>query len=105
MMSVDPNESRSHAVGKQTDASTELAATELAATELAATELAATKPKPTLASSGPSGHAANGIRSINLPKIIPFAELCRCGDEIWIEHERQIYRLRKTKQGKLILTK
>jgi hemin uptake protein HemP len=95
MMSVDPNESRSLAVGKQTDAITELAATE---------------PKPTLASSGPlvlgpTGHAANSIRSINLPKIIPFAELCRCGDEIWIEHERQIYRLRKTKQGKLILTK
>jgi hemin uptake protein HemP len=95
MMSVDPNESRSLALGKQTDASTELAATE---------------PKPTLASSdplalGPAGHAAKGIRSINLPKIIPFTDLCRCGDEIWIEYEKQIYRLRKTKQGKLILTK
>lgn len=40
-----------------------------------------------------------------LPKIIRFRELCRCGDEIWIENEGQLYRLRRTKQGKLILTK
>ena len=40
-----------------------------------------------------------------LPKIIKFDELARCGEEIWIEHERQIYRLRRTRQGKLILTK
>jgi hemin uptake protein HemP len=40
-----------------------------------------------------------------LPKIIPFRELCRCGDEVWIENEGQLYRLRRTKQGKLILTK
>ena len=40
-----------------------------------------------------------------LPKIIKFDELSRCGDEIWIENEGQIYRLRKTRQGKLILTK
>ncbi len=40
-----------------------------------------------------------------LPKIIKFSELARCGDEIWIECESQLYRLRKTKQGKLILTK
>lgn len=39
------------------------------------------------------------------PKIIRFDALARCGDEIWIENEGQIYRLRKTKQGKLILTK
>jgi hemin uptake protein HemP len=56
------------------------------------------------ASSGTSPVVSH-IRSINLPKIIPFNELCRCGDEIWIEYEKQIYRLRKTKQGKLILTK
>lgn len=41
----------------------------------------------------------------NLPKIIRFDALARCGDEIWIENEGQIYRLRKTRQGKLILTK
>lgn len=40
-----------------------------------------------------------------LPKIIKFDSLARCGDEIWIENEGQIYRLRKTRQGKLILTK
>lgn len=40
-----------------------------------------------------------------LPKIISFDSLARCGDEIWIENEGQIYRLRRTRQGKLILTK
>ena len=41
----------------------------------------------------------------SLPKIISFESLARCGDEIWIENNGQIYRLRRTKQGKLILTK
>ena len=40
-----------------------------------------------------------------LPKIISFESLARCGDEIWIENNGQIYRLRRTKQDKLILTK
>ncbi len=40
-----------------------------------------------------------------LPKIIKFDSLARCGDEVWIEHNGQIYRLRKTRQEKLILTK
>lgn len=40
-----------------------------------------------------------------LPKIIKFDALARCGDEVWIEHNGQIYRLRKTRQEKLILTK
>jgi len=40
-----------------------------------------------------------------LPKIIKFESLARCGDEIWIENNGQIYRLRRTKQDKLILTK
>lgn len=40
-----------------------------------------------------------------LPKIIKFTDLARCGDEIWIEFDSQLYRLRKTRQGKLILTK
>lgn len=39
------------------------------------------------------------------PKIISFSELCRCGEEVWIENEGQVYRLRRTRQGKLILTK
>ncbi|OYP31128.1 hemin uptake protein HemP [Rhodopirellula sp. MGV] len=42
---------------------------------------------------------------IELPKIVRFEELARCGEEIWIEFSGQIYRLRKTRQGKLILTK
>jgi len=43
--------------------------------------------------------------NVRLPKIIPFQELCRCGDEVWIENEGELYRLRRTRQGKLILTK
>ena len=39
------------------------------------------------------------------PKIIAFDSLSRCGDEVWIELEGQMYRLSKTRQGKLILTK
>ncbi|WP_231603246.1 hemin uptake protein HemP [Neorhodopirellula pilleata] len=38
-------------------------------------------------------------------KVVRFESLARCGDEIWIENEGQIYRLRRTRQGKLILTK
>jgi len=41
----------------------------------------------------------------SLPKIIPFSSLVRCGDEVWIEHAGNLYRLRRTKQDKLILTK
>jgi hemin uptake protein HemP len=40
-----------------------------------------------------------------LPKVISFRELCRCGEEVWIENDGQLYRLRRTRQGKLILTK
>jgi len=44
-------------------------------------------------------------KTVKLPKIIQFDELARCGEEIWIENEGELYRLRKTKQGKLLLTK
>lgn len=40
-----------------------------------------------------------------LPKIVRFKDLARCGDEVWIEHDGQLYRLRRTRLGKLILTK
>ena len=40
-----------------------------------------------------------------LPKIVRFDSLARCGEEVWIENEGQIYRLRRTRAGKLILTK
>lgn len=43
--------------------------------------------------------------SAGLPKIVPFRSICRCGDEVWIENEGTLYRLRRTRQGKLILTK
>lgn len=52
-------------------------------------------PKPTIAVPGEGGVA----------KIIPFDALARCGEEVWIENAGQIYRLRRTRQGKLILTK
>lgn len=41
----------------------------------------------------------------SLPKIIPFSEISRCGEEVWISHNNQLYRLQTTKLGKLILTK
>ncbi|HMP80396.1 MAG TPA: hemin uptake protein HemP [Pirellulaceae bacterium] len=44
-------------------------------------------------------------RPLTLPKVIRFDALVRCGDEVWIEHQGQIYRLRRTRQDKLILTK
>lgn len=47
-----------------------------------------------------AGHTASV-----LPKIISFSSLVRCGDEVWIEHGGSLYRLRRTKQDKLILTK
>jgi hemin uptake protein HemP len=52
----------------------------------------------------PAGEAGTASPS-NLPKIITFSSLVRCGDEVWIEHGGNLYRLRRTKQDKLILTK
>ena len=49
--------------------------------------------------------AVMAAASIQHPKIISFDSLARCGEEIWIENKGQIYRLRRTRQGKLILTK
>lgn len=42
---------------------------------------------------------------VQLPKIVDFNDLSRCGDEVWISFNGGLYRLRSTKQGKLILTK
>lgn len=50
------------------------------------------------------GQSAQSLAD-RMPKIIPFDQIARCGDEIWIECSGQIYRLRRTRQGKLILTK
>lgn len=38
-------------------------------------------------------------------KVIRFDDLAKCGDEIWIEHAGQLYRLRKTRHEKLVLSK
>lgn len=46
-----------------------------------------------------------GNSNANLPKLICFDELARCGEEVWIVNRGDLYRLRRTKQGKLILTK
>jgi hemin uptake protein HemP len=54
---------------------------------------------------GAGDRGENAGALARLPKIIAFRELCRCGDEVWIENGGQLYRLRRTKQGKLILTK
>jgi hemin uptake protein HemP len=52
------------------------------------------------------GRKPDSVESqVDLPKIVSFNSLARCGEEIWIENNGQIYRLRRTRQGKLILTK
>jgi len=40
-----------------------------------------------------------------LPKIISFDTLSTCGEEVWIENNGELYRLRRTKLGKLVMTK
>ncbi|MEC8558318.1 MAG: hemin uptake protein HemP [Planctomycetota bacterium] len=63
-------------------------------------------PEPTSSSATENARAATPTgEPSELPKIIRFETLARCGEEIWIENGGQIYRLRRTKQGKLILTK
>lgn len=56
-------------------------------------------------SARPASVVAAGESAAGLPKIISFSSLVRCGDEVWIEHAGSLYRLRRTKQDKLILTK
>lgn len=71
-----------------------------------------TKPEPTQTHApnavGPAsapGNPAAAHLPVSLPKIVAFEELARCGEEIWISHRGQLYRLQSTKAGKLILTK
>jgi hemin uptake protein HemP len=48
----------------------------------------------------------NAVQQIRFsPKIVHFADLAHCGNEVWIEHQGMLYRLQSTRQGKLILTK
>ena len=64
---------------------------------------AETPPSQTIPSTPPP--AELGATEAQLPKIVSFRSLCRCGNEVWIENEGSLYRLRRTRQGKLILTK
>ncbi len=61
--------------------------------------------EPEPSGEGASSSAGDSARPLALPKIIRFQDLSRCGGEVWIENEGQLYRLRRTRQGKLILTK
>mgnify|MGYP001553637958 CR=1 FL=1 len=54
---------------------------------------------------GTAGSESQANLTTLLPKVVKFSDLARCGEEIWIENEGQLYRLRRTRQGKLILTK
>lgn len=62
------------------------------------------EPPPDRPTTGPTPVPAQQDGSL-LPKIVSFREISRCGDEVWIDNDGQLYRLRKTRQGKLILTK
>lgn len=47
----------------------------------------------------------NGLLTPTRPPIMESARLFAGGNEVWIEHHGEIYRLQRTKVGKLILTK
>ncbi|MFK8111173.1 MAG: hemin uptake protein HemP [Rubripirellula sp.] len=55
--------------------------------------------------SKPDAESRSDSPMLRMPKVISFNSLAPCGDEIWIENNGQLYRLRRTSQGKLILTK
>ena len=73
-------------------------------TEVPQTEMPETAEIETRVMGSTSGkpHPNNAPHTL---KVVRFENLACCGDEIWIENEGQLYRLRKTRQGKLILTK
>jgi hemin uptake protein HemP len=51
------------------------------------------------------GVADSGRHSVDLPKVILSEVLFSGQRELTIQHMGQVYRLRQTQQGKLILTK
>jgi hemin uptake protein HemP len=53
----------------------------------------------------PASNPAIAPYTRNFPKIIRFDEIVACGDEVWIDNHGELYRLRRTRAGKLILTK
>ena len=62
-------------------------------------------PHPQQGSEPAKSLPSSRVQLTESPKIVSFETLARCGDEVWIENNGQIYRLRRTRQGKLILTK
>ena len=56
------------------------------------------------ASHGGESHRGKPESDVN-PKVIEFDDLTRCGNEVWIRNGGLLYRLQRTRQGKLILTK
>ena len=63
------------------------------------------EPPPTDSGDQDAQNDRRVLDETKLPKIVQFKDLAIHGDEIWIENNGQLYRLRQTKQGKLILTK
>jgi hemin uptake protein HemP len=53
----------------------------------------------------PALPAKDAQQNSAMPKIVQFEDLVICGDEVWIQFKGQLYRLRRTKHDKLILTK
>lgn len=51
-----------------------------------------------------SGEEADALTNAFRAKIIRFQDIAS-GEEVCIDHEGQLYRLRKTRHGKLVLTK
>jgi hemin uptake protein HemP len=65
-------------------------------------------PKSTLQETGPEGFVAARCPAHQRGTMLnpmAFEELANGSDEVWIEGGGQLYRLRQTKQNKLILTK
>jgi hemin uptake protein HemP len=77
------------------------------------TNHARTSEDPALENLGAEIHEADGFVAARCPVHQPgtmlnplsFAELAKGLDDVWIEGGGQLYRLRQTKQNKLILTK
>lgn len=63
--------------------------------------------RPAVMSGTELGHGTttDGLAAEMASKILRFEDLATCGNEVWIEHSGQLYRLQRTRQGKLILTK
>lgn len=102
-MDPTPPTSQSTDAAMVTDAATSAPAT-AGSVASAATESAVIETRVMGALPG-ADPLACGCGAAHTLKVVRFESLARCGEEIWIENDGQLYRLRKTRQGKLILTK